>query len=332
MTGVVGRAYISLDDKMIVRGPILKMGAAVGPNTEMVGPFSDAFFVDRATVCEKLSEILLTSDSFTVIKTAKASCNGRLAFTLLYAHYLGLNNVNYMAREAEKVLASSTYHGEKRNWTFEKDALLHLKQHHILEGLNPHGYTGIDPEPKVHHLNSGIKTNTLEAVKSRIILDEHLRADIARCVTHYKDVVKQTVNTANVQMGIAALNVAGTDKGEDHWYTHEELKDFPEDEQAAIRKACAHCKSKKGGDRHPIKRKPTTGKCRRKQFQQLEKRVQNQKRQLAALQAKSASKSDEAEPMKEGDSDFDGNICKHSALMRQPSDTRKGCKGKDSKS
>ena len=89
---------ISHDDEMIARGPILEMGAAVGPNAEMVGPFSYAFLVDRTTVWEKLSEILLASDSFTVIKTAKASRNGRLAYKLLYAHYLDPNNVDYGRR------------------------------------------------------------------------------------------------------------------------------------------------------------------------------------------------------------------------------------------
>jgi hypothetical protein len=144
-------------------------------NAEMVGPFSCAFLVDRATVWEKLSEILITSNSFTDIKTAKASRDGKLAYKLLYAQDLGPNNVDYMAGEAEKVLTSSAYHGEKRNWTFEKYTLLHLKQHQILEGPIPHGYTGIDLGAKVCHLNSGIKTNTLDAVKSQIILDEHLR-------------------------------------------------------------------------------------------------------------------------------------------------------------
>ena len=60
---------------------------------------------------------------------------------------------------------------------------MHLKQHQILEGLVPHGYTSIDPGSKVPHLNSGIKTTTLDAAKSRIISDEDLCADFARCVT-----------------------------------------------------------------------------------------------------------------------------------------------------
>jgi hypothetical protein len=39
----------------------------------MIGPFANAFLIDRATVWEKLAEILLTRDLFTVIKTAKTS-------------------------------------------------------------------------------------------------------------------------------------------------------------------------------------------------------------------------------------------------------------------
>ena len=165
--GVAGSTYISLDDEMIVQGPITWMGAAVGLNAEAVGPFAYMYLVDRATVWEKLSEILLASDSFTVIKMSKAVRDGRLAYKLSYAHYLGPNSVNYMAAgKAVKILANSTYHGKKCNWTFETYALLHIKQHQILEGVIPHEYTGIDPGSKVHHLSSGIKTNFLDATKN----------------------------------------------------------------------------------------------------------------------------------------------------------------------
>jgi hypothetical protein len=249
--GVVGSAYFTQDDKLIVRGPIHEMGAAVGPNAEMVGPFANAFLVDRAAVWEKVAEILLTSNSFAVIKSAKGSQNGRLTYQLLYAHYLGPNNVDHMASKAEKYLATSAYHGEKRTWTFEKYALLHLKQHQILESLVPHGYTGIDPGSKVCHLNSGIKTSTLDAVRTQIISDESLCTDFAQCVTLYKDFVKTSVNTVNVQMGIAALNVADTDKEEDRWYTHDKWKDLLENEQAAIQKAHAACKTKGKGGKGP---------------------------------------------------------------------------------
>jgi hypothetical protein len=181
-----------------------------------------------------------------------------MAYKLLYVHYLGPNNVDYMAGKAEKILAGSTYHGEKCNWTFEKYALLHLKQHQIFKSLISHGYTGIDPGLKVCHLNSGIKTNILDAVKSQTISDEALHTDFAHNVTLYKDFVKQSVNMANMQMGIASLNVASTNKGEDHWYTHNEWKDLPEDKYVSIWKACAARKSKANGSKRPSPKKGKT--------------------------------------------------------------------------
>ena len=100
-TGVVGSAHISHDDKMIARGPILLNAAAVGPDIEALGLFAQSFLVNRATVWEKLSEILLSHDAFMVIKAAKKSCNGRLTYQLLHRHYLGPNNVHNMAGKAK---------------------------------------------------------------------------------------------------------------------------------------------------------------------------------------------------------------------------------------
>jgi hypothetical protein len=44
-----------------------------------------------------------------------------------------------MAGEAEQVLASAQYKGEMHQWNFEKYALMHLRQHLILEALVIHG-------------------------------------------------------------------------------------------------------------------------------------------------------------------------------------------------
>ena len=142
---------------------------------------------------EKLAEILLTNDAFMVIKGAKKTRNGQLAYQLLYVHYLGPNNVGNMAGEAENVLSTTCYDGEKRQWNFEKYALMHLRQHLILKALVAHGYVGIDPGSKVCFLLAGIRCSTLDAVKTRIISDESLHLDFARCVTLFKDFVKQTV-------------------------------------------------------------------------------------------------------------------------------------------
>ena len=329
-TGTVGSLHISHDDEMCARGPILLAGAVVGPDAETTGPFAPSFIVDRAEVWEKLAEILLTNDAFTVIKAAKKTRNGRLAYQLLYAHYLGPNNVGNMAGEAETVLNTVQYHGEKRQWNFEKYALMHLRQHLILEALMAHGYVGIDPGSKVRFLLAGIRCTTLDAVKTRIISDEGLRVDFARCVTLFKDFVKQTAQTSNAQLGIAAMSVndgGGKSKGEDRWFTMDEWRALPEDEQAAIRKTRADRKKKSGGKKAPKGGPKPKGKTGAGSFQKLKDKIQNQKRQLAAMNAAAKSSAKDDDDVMESESDSDDDQRKHSALTRQGAVPRKA-KGK----
>ena len=243
---------------MIARGPILLAGAAVGPDAKTIGPFASSFLVNRAEVWEKLAEILFPHDAFTVIKATKKTQNGRLAYQLLYRHCLGPNNVGNMAGEAEQVLALVQYHGEKHQWNFEKCALMHLHQHLILEALVAHGYTGINAGSKVRYLLGGIKCAVLDTVRTRIMSDEDLRMDFARCVTLFKDFVKQSAQTMHAQLGIAAMSVTpdgGQGKGKDRWYTIDEWCTIPKNKQATIQKARADCK-KKGGGKNPSKNLP----------------------------------------------------------------------------
>jgi hypothetical protein len=332
-TGVLGSTHNSHADKMIAQGPILWAGAVVGPDTKALGLFAPSFLVDRATVREKLSEIFLSHDAFTVIKAAKKTCNGRLAYQMLYCHYLGPNNIDNMAGKAEKVLLMAAFHGEQHQWNFKKYALMHLKQHLILEALMAHGYMGINPGSKVRHLNAGIKTTQLNAVRTRIILDENLHVDFSRCVTLYKDFVKQSTQTTKAQLGIAAMSVnnGGRGTGEDCWYTLDKLRALPKDKQATIQKACADCKKKKGGKTLP-KGGPKTGHMFGS-VQKLKDKVKNQKHQLAAMHATAKSASKEANGAMESDSGSNGNQRKHSALTRQGKVPRKDRrKGLDSKS
>jgi hypothetical protein len=143
-----------------------------------------------------------------------------------------------MAGEAEQVLASVQYKGETRQWNFEKYALMHLRQHLILEALVIHGYTGINAGSKVRYLLNGIRCVALDAIRTRIMSDEDLRQDFARWVTLFKDFVKQSAQVSRAQLGIAAMTVTPGGKqakGEDRWYSVDEWRALPKDEQATIR-------------------------------------------------------------------------------------------------
>ncbi len=113
------------------------------------------------------------------------------------------------------------YHGQKRQWNFEKYAMMHLRQHLILKALMAHGHTGINAGSKVRYLLNGIKCAALDAVRTRIMSNKVLLADFFRCVTLFKDFVKQSAQTMNAQLGIAAIFVmpdSGRGKGKDCWY------------------------------------------------------------------------------------------------------------------
>ena len=74
-TGVMGSTHFSHDDEMIVQGPIFLAAAVVGPDIKTLGPFASSFLINRAEVWEKLAEILLPHDAFTVIKAMKKTRN-----------------------------------------------------------------------------------------------------------------------------------------------------------------------------------------------------------------------------------------------------------------
>ena len=109
----------------------------------------------------------------------------------------------------------------------------------------------------------------------------------------------------------------------------DEWRALPEGEQSSIRKTCSDRKNKSGGKTTP-KGGPKTN---QKGIQNLKDKVQNQKRQLAAMHtaAKSAINNTDGDAM-ESDSGSDSDQCKHSALTRQGKvPCKAGRKGGDSK-
>ena len=168
-------------DEMINRAPIVN---AAGNRTA-------TFITDNQRTWVIISEITRDKECWTYVKVAQRTRDGRMAFWSLYNHYLGPNAVDNMANLAERKLIQTTYDGEKKRWNFEKYMTVHTDAHHTLDGLVRYGYAGIDNRSKVRHFIDGIKTNSLDAVKTRIMSDVGLRNDFEQCVTLYKDMIQQ---------------------------------------------------------------------------------------------------------------------------------------------
>jgi hypothetical protein len=169
--------YPTIQDEMIARAPhtVIAMDGTIMPDP--------IYLVNREKVWDIISKITQDHSAWTYVKPAQKTRDGRMAYNGLYQHFLGPNNVDNMATQAEDKLKNTVYNGEQRRWDFERYVNVHKQQHSIMEGLVEHGYTGIDPRSKVRFLLDGIKTDKFDAVKTRIMSDKMLRSDFDSCVT-----------------------------------------------------------------------------------------------------------------------------------------------------
>ena len=185
----------TLQDEMIARAPIMR-------NDE---EYNLTFANDNQKVWDLISKITREHECWTYVKQGQRLRDGRMAFMALKNHFLGPNNADNLANSAERKLTTTTYHGEKRKWNFEKYCRLHIEQHTILEGLVQHGYAGIDARSKVRYLIDGIKTKDLDPVKTQILANPTIRNDFDACVSLYKDYIEQTSNEPR-HLNIAAVH------------------------------------------------------------------------------------------------------------------------------
>jgi len=171
------------------------------PEQEMVArmPHQDAngddlptYIHDRSKVWQTMSEICQEDKSWIYVKPFQRSRDGRGAYLALHTHYLGANHVNNMANVAESKLALAKYYGEKRRYNFESYISTLNEQFQILNNLKRYGYSGIDEASKVRRLNSGIKTDKLDAPKAQIMSSQALQGNFDESVGLYQDFIAQS--------------------------------------------------------------------------------------------------------------------------------------------
>ena len=95
------------------------------------------------------------------VKQHKLKRDSREAFYAIHSRWLGPNQVNTMALEAEMALQTSTFDREKRAWNWEKYVACHVKYHIIIGNLIKYGYQGLDKESKVWYQLNYIRCDKL---------------------------------------------------------------------------------------------------------------------------------------------------------------------------
>ena len=98
--------YHTKQDKMIARAPHFM------PDNHGTRIPDPVYLVNREKVWDIISKITRYHSSWTYVKPAQRTRDSRLAFNALYQHFLGPNNVDNMATQAEDKLKSTVYNGE----------------------------------------------------------------------------------------------------------------------------------------------------------------------------------------------------------------------------
>jgi hypothetical protein len=99
---------------MIARAPHFSV------NTAGVREPNAVYLVNREKVWDIISRMTRKDASWTYVKPAQKTRDGRMAYLGLYNHYLGPQHVDNMANLAKDKLMNTVYNGEKRCWDFEK--------------------------------------------------------------------------------------------------------------------------------------------------------------------------------------------------------------------
>jgi hypothetical protein len=141
------------------------------------------------------------------IKPDQKGKNGRLAYELLFDHYLSPNNAGNMANSDETKLSSTLYNGEKKRLTWETYVRIHTEQHSVLNGLKEYGYSVIDDSSKVRHLLKGIKTTELDVCKAQVMASPTLCDDFPATVVLYSTLIKK-MKAENTQLIVSEFSYA----------------------------------------------------------------------------------------------------------------------------
>jgi hypothetical protein len=121
-----------------------------------------------------------------------------------------------MANAAESKLAQAKYYGEKRRYNFESYILTLNEQFQVLNNLRRYGYAGIDKVNKVRRLNSGIKTDKLDAPKAQIMSSPALQDNFDDSVGLYQDFIAQSrPQSENPDFNVSEFDRDGSGKSQE---------------------------------------------------------------------------------------------------------------------
>ncbi len=172
--GQPGSPYISIDNKLCRRAPILRTDlthfqlSTSLETLESDGPFEPSFLADMVMVYNFLHACWGKSSWWSHVKKFSKTKNGQHVYRALHTVLLGGQHVVSTRSAIVAKLRSFRYEGDRKNFNFDKYVNLHVEQHNQHVDLREYGVVPLAKNLKTLWFQEGIRDPSLNAVKASI--------------------------------------------------------------------------------------------------------------------------------------------------------------------
>ena len=196
--------YLTRDEELIARAPIildLYRGQTPSAVCARKDYWTPLFAEGNPVLYTELYQILGKLTVWENAKGATRAKDGRKAFMKIYNALFGANVIFHRHEANNQAIASLTYDGHRRNFTFDDYVNRHLVCHNTKATLAEHAQrAGKEIHPfsehdKVGHLLRGIKAGQLETSQNTILSNDALRNSFDGAVRQFRDFMQSTSNT-----------------------------------------------------------------------------------------------------------------------------------------
>ena len=176
--GAPDSPYLSFDDEMVRRAPILKHDLTIeqlaqdDETLEMRGPFETGFLADSAVVFDILHTVWGKSTWWTHCKAYEKTKNGRQVFRTLHSQLLSGKRVSISGDAIMTKIQTITYDGDRPRFNFDHYVQRHVEQHNLHKDLEEYGVTALTEDLKIIWFEQGIKTKAFEVIKATVMANK----------------------------------------------------------------------------------------------------------------------------------------------------------------
>lgn len=144
-------------------------------------------------------------------REAEINEDGRVAAYFIDFHLFGPNAITARVNQLDQDIASITYHGDRRNWTFESMIIKMKSIFAQKDALHKrHEKTNWDGGQRVQFLLNAIRDPTLEPAKASTMCNPDMMSDFDKASRHIQDFINHVRHNSPKNRNISGVD---TDRG-----------------------------------------------------------------------------------------------------------------------